>query len=72
MGLRGELRGAGGLGRNRWFLCLGDGQETVGVQRNAVFANLKVQMRAGRTTGLAQLTDALAFKDNITNLDGHF
>ena len=61
VGARGRgLRGASGLGRDRWFLRLGEGKEAIGVQRDAVLANFEVQMRAGRAARLAECTDALA------------
>ena len=46
MRVTGALRGAGGFGRDRRFLRLGEGKEAVGIQRDAVLANFKVQMRA--------------------------
>ena len=61
MRMAGELRGASGLGRNRWFLRLNEGKKAVGVQWNAMLANFEMKMRAGRTARLAKRTDTLTF-----------
>ena len=72
MRMAGELRGASGLGRNRWFLRLNEGKKAVRVQWNAIFANFEMKMGAGRAARLAKCTDTLAFEYNVSNLDDHF
>ena len=67
-----KLRGAGGFGRNRRFLCFGKGKEAVGVERNAVLTNFEMQMRPRGAAGLAKLAHALALQHNVADLDNHF
>ena len=67
----GELRGASGFGRNRRFLRLGERMEAVGIQRDAVLANLEVQVRAGRAPSLAKFAKTLTLKYDVADLDDH-
>ena len=66
--LRG-VRGFGGLSR---LLRTGEVKEPIGIQRNAIFANFKMQMRAGSAAGGTQITDELTFEHNIARFDTHF
>lgn len=47
----GDLRGAGAFGRDGRLLRACEIQETLGAERDAVFANFKMQVWAGRAPG---------------------